>query len=159
MKRKISFAEFVSTFTYLYSLSVYVIAALQLVIGLLLLLPGFPPLPRGERTLLELLVGVAIFFYSYFMLFYLADWVDNRIPFRLRTLPRMVVSCVANTIVAVISQIVGCACTAGRTIGSRRSIPSPGQRRRAGRKRRRLMCGLRAFRHNCSCHPAQKRLQ
>lgn len=107
VKRKISFAEFVSTFTYLYSLSVYVIAALQLVIGLLLLLPGFPPLPRGERTLLELLVGIAIFFYSYFMLFYLADWVDNRIPFRFRTLPRMVVSCVANTVVAVISQIVG----------------------------------------------------
>ncbi len=105
--RKISFAEFVSTFTYLYSLSVYVIAALQLVIGLLLLLPGFPPLPRGERTLTELLLGVAIFFYSYFMLFYLADWVDNRIPFRLRTVPRMIVSCVANTIVAVISQIVG----------------------------------------------------
>lgn len=106
-KGKVSFAEFVSTFTYLYSLSAYVIAALQLVIGLVLLLPGFPPLPRGERTLVELLVGLAIFFYSYFMLFYLADWVDNRIPFHIRTLPQMIVSCVASTIVAVISQIVG----------------------------------------------------
>lgn len=106
-KGKISVAEFISTFTYLYSLSAYVVAALQLVIGLVLLLPGFPPTPRAEHTLAQLLVGLAIFFYSYFMLFYLADWVDNRIPFHIRTLPRMIVSCVASTIVAVISQIVG----------------------------------------------------
>ena len=52
-------------------------------------------------------VGVLIFLYSYFGLFYLADWVDNGIRFKWSTLPVMLVSFVASMIIGAISQIVG----------------------------------------------------
>lgn len=105
-QRKISFREFISVFTYMYSLSSYVVAALQLIISLLLLIPGFQhePEPTG---LASLITGAVLFVYSYFALFYLADWIDNRIPFRLSTLPLMLVSFVVNMLVGAVNQIVG----------------------------------------------------
>lgn len=105
-QRKISLREFISVFTYMYSLSSYVVAALQLVISLLLMIPGFQHVTEPE-SLTSLLVGAALFVYSYFALFYLADWLDNRIGFKLTTLPLMVVSFVLNMLVAVVNQVVG----------------------------------------------------
>lgn len=105
-QRKISLREFISVFTYMYSLSSYVVAALQLIISLLLMIPAFQHVPEPE-SLTSLLVGAALFVYSYFALFYLADWLDNHISFKLSTLPLMLVSFVLNMLVAVVNQVAG----------------------------------------------------
>ena len=52
-------------------------------------------------------LGVIILAYSYFFLFYLADWMDNRIPFRLKTLPLMMGGFVANAVVGAFMQLGG----------------------------------------------------
>ncbi len=103
---KISFREFISVLTYMYSLSSYVVAALQLIISLLLMIPAFEykPVPTNDAAMIT---GVVLFVYSYFALFYLADWVDNKIPFKISTLPLMIVSFVVNMLVAVVNQVVG----------------------------------------------------
>ena len=105
-RKQISLGEFVSVILYMYSLSAYVVTVLQLLITGILLLPCFVHQP-AIPSLAETLIGIGIFLYSYFFLFYLADWVDNRIPMKLSTLPVMLVSFVANMIIAAISQIWG----------------------------------------------------
>ena len=103
---KISFGEFLSLLTYMYSIAAYVFAAVQLVasIGLCLLVPGKP---LFSFNLSSLLSGIALFTYSYMFLFYVADWMDNRIRFSIRTLPVMFGGFFANMIVGVFNQIVG----------------------------------------------------
>ncbi len=105
---RIGFGEFLSVFTYLFSLSSYVAAALQLVITLLLFIPGFHQKPvLFGIDLPAALVGLLLFGYSYLALFYVADWMDNRIRFSLRTMPLMAGSFFANLIISLFNQIVG----------------------------------------------------
>ncbi len=104
--KRISLGEALSLLTYMYSLSTYLIALIQLVISLILMLPGFH-YQAAPPTLSSLLSGLAIFAYSYFMLFYLADWMDNGIRFHLRTLPLMIWSVIVNTVIAALSQLAG----------------------------------------------------
>ena len=75
-------------------------------ITLILMLPGFH-YQADPPTLSSLLSGLAIFAYSYFMLFYLADWMDNGIRFHIRTLPLMIWSVIVNTVIAALSQLAG----------------------------------------------------
>lgn len=106
-EKRISVGEFISVMLYMYSLTTYLVTILQLVlVALLLLIPGFDYAAQ-ETSLLSTVGGVLLFAYSYFGLFYLADWVDNRIPFKWSTIPLMLVSFVANMIVGAVSQIVG----------------------------------------------------
>ena len=98
--------EFVSVFLYMYSLSTYLVTIVMLLCSLLLLLPCFSHQAQSTSVFSQV-VGVLIFLYSYFGLFYLSDWMDNGIRFRWRTLPWMLVSFVANMVVAAISQVVG----------------------------------------------------
>lgn len=105
--KKITVREFISVMTYMYSLSAYVIAALQFIIALILRLPGFEVAPVAPQSLESFLTGLLIFSYSYFFLFYLADWIDNRIGFRWSTLPSMIASFFANMLVGVVNQVVG----------------------------------------------------
>jgi hypothetical protein len=51
--------------------------------------------------------SVLLISYNYFFLFYLADWMDNRIAFRFRTLPLMIGGFVANAIVGAFMQVGG----------------------------------------------------
>lgn len=108
---KIGLGEFFSVFMYMYSLSAYVVAVIQLVISVTLMcLPGFKYTP-GAVSIEAQLPGVLVFLYSYFGLFYLADWMDNRIPFKISTVPLMIFSFLVNMIVSAISQVVGlCLC-------------------------------------------------
>ncbi len=53
------------------------------------------------------LISVLILFYSFFFLFYMADWMDNKAAMRLRTIPTMAISFVLNVTLATGSQIVG----------------------------------------------------
>ena len=103
---KLRFGEFVSVFLYMYSLSTYLVTILMLLCTLLLMLPGFNYAAQNTSALSQVL-GVLIFLYSYFGLFYMADWMDNGIRFQWRTLPMMLVSFVANMAVGAISQVVG----------------------------------------------------
>lgn len=103
---RISVGEALSLLTYMYSLSTYLIALLQFAITLILLLPGFHYAP-GQLSFGSLLSGLGIFAYSYFMLFYLADWVDNHVAFRWRTIPMMIWSVIVNSVIAGLSQLTG----------------------------------------------------
>lgn len=103
---KLSAGEALSLLTYMYSLSTYLIALIQLAISLILLLPGFS-YQVDAPTLNSLLGGLAIFAYSYFMLFYLADWMDNGIKFNLRTILPLIWSVIVNTVIAACSQLAG----------------------------------------------------
>lgn len=107
---KIKIGEFISVFLYMYSLSAYVVTILMLLLDLALLLPCFQHAMQ-PGSLWGQVSGGLVFLYSYFGLFYLSDWMDNRISFHLSTLPLMLVSFVANMVVAAISQVVGlCLC-------------------------------------------------
>lgn len=103
---KLRFGEFVSVFLYMYSLSTYLVTIVMLLCTLLLMLPGFNYAAQNTSALSQVM-GVLIFLYSYFGLFYMADWMDNGIRFQWRTLPMMLVSFVANMAVGAISQVVG----------------------------------------------------
>ncbi|MGN0746093.1 MAG: glycosyltransferase family 2 protein [Aristaeellaceae bacterium] len=107
-EKRISVGEFISVMLYMYSLSAYVVTVLQLILTGVLLLPCFTPHVAATPLALQI-VGVLVFLYSYFGLFYLADWVDNGISFKWSTLPVMLVSFVANMLISAISQIVGLA--------------------------------------------------
>ena len=106
--RRIGLGEFFSLLTYMYSISAYVLALLQLVVsvGLWALTPGAALL---KSDLGGLLMGAALFTYSYFFLFYMADWMDNGIRFSWRTIPVMVAGFFANMIVGAFNQVVGLA--------------------------------------------------
>lgn len=106
--------EFFSTFLYMYSLTPFVFLAIQLVLGLvlsLMALAGFIP-PRPVATdltswLTGNLPGILLFFYSFVFLFYMGEWMDNRIPFSIKLLPELLVSMLINTVVAGWAQVVG----------------------------------------------------
>ena len=103
---KLRLGEFISVFLYMYSLSTYLVTIVMLLCTLLLMLPGFNYAAQNTSALSQVM-GVLIFLYSYFGLFYMADWMDNGIRFQWRTLPMMLVSFVANMAVGAISQVVG----------------------------------------------------
>ena len=103
---KISLGEFLSLGTYMYSVAATPAAILQtlLTAALCLAVPGrqfFDPSVVGTAT------SVLMISYSYFFLFYLADWTDNGIPFRLRTIPIMIGGFIANAVVGFFNQVVG----------------------------------------------------
>ncbi len=103
---KIGAGEFISLLTYMYSMSAFLLAAVQTVatVALWAITPGtslFSP------TFTSLAVGLLLFGYSYLFLFYLADWMDNRIAPKWNTLPAMIGSVFVNTVVGAYSQLVG----------------------------------------------------
>ena len=105
--RRISLKEGISTLTYMYSLATYLAATVQLVIGgiemVLDCLMG-APLPPLLPLLGSSLAGFAL---SVMPLIYIADYVDNHIPFKLKTLPYTFASFAVCMIVATISQWKG----------------------------------------------------
>jgi cellulose synthase/poly-beta-1,6-N-acetylglucosamine synthase-like glycosyltransferase len=103
---RISFWEFLSLMTYMYSIAAYVVAGVQLAVStaLCLLVPGRP---FFDFSLSSILAGGLIFGYSYLFLFYIADWMDNRIRFSFRTIPVMIGGFFANLIVGFFNEIVG----------------------------------------------------
>ena len=102
----ISFWEFLSLLTYMYSVAALPLSIIQALatFGAWLIHPARPLLDFSASGVL---VGALILGYSYFFLFYLADWMDNGIPFRARTLPMMAAGFVANAIVGAFMQIGG----------------------------------------------------
>lgn len=103
---KIGVGEFVSLLMYMYSVSTIVISLIQGVasLGVWLMNPAKPLL---DFSFSGICFGAAILSYSYFFLFYLADWMDNKIGFKLSTIPVMIGGFFANLIVSVFNQIGG----------------------------------------------------
>ena len=103
---RISLWEFLSLGTYMYSVAATVAALLQLLINAVLFL-GFSGRPFFDISLSGTLLGVLILSYSYFFLFYYADWMDNRIHFEFRTIPMMIGGFFANAVVGFFNQVFG----------------------------------------------------
>lgn len=112
--KTISFSEFVSTFFYMYSLTPFVILFIQLLIGiieLILMLTGAIPMeleiPTFSAWISSNWFSLLLFFYSFFLLFFIAEWQDNQIKTRLIDVPVMLLSLLMNTFVAGFAQVVG----------------------------------------------------
>jgi cellulose synthase/poly-beta-1,6-N-acetylglucosamine synthase-like glycosyltransferase len=103
---RINAGEFLSLLTYMYSLAAYLLILIQTAATVILwaITPG---MALFSFSLTSLLSGAALFMYSYLFLFYLADWMDNRIHFSIRTIPVMIGGFFANTIVGFFNQLVG----------------------------------------------------
>ena len=102
----ISFGEFVSLLTYMYSVAALPLSIIQgaATVGIWLINPARPLIDFSAGSVL---VGAGILGYSYFFLFYLADWMDNHIAFDIRTIPLMIGGFAANAIVGAFMQIGG----------------------------------------------------
>ena len=106
LSRRISFREGLSIFTYMYSLSPYIVIVLQIILSVVSMALDLGSAPAAFNWYTNI-PGVLLFGYSYLMLFYLADWWDNRISFRWNTLPRFLASIVVSMAIAVVSQWAG----------------------------------------------------
>ena len=103
---RISLWEFLSLGTYMYSVAATVAALLQLLLNAVLFL-GFSGRPFFDISISGTIIGIMIISYSYFFLFYYADWMDNRIHFELRTVPMMIGGFFANAVVGFFNQVFG----------------------------------------------------
>lgn len=111
---KIRFTEFVSTFFYMYSLTPYVILMFQLLMGVLMqifawtgLIEAAPLHVSPASWLVMNWPSIALFFYSFVFLFYLADWMDNRCRVDFKQFFLMLASVLLNTVLAGWAQVVG----------------------------------------------------
>jgi len=112
--RQIAFNEFISTLLYLYSLTPYIILTIQLLLGLTLnilewahlILPKNTPILFGNWLNLDLL-SFLLFLYSFVVLFYVGDHMDNKNHFNLRLLVPMITSVLLNTVIVTLAQVVG----------------------------------------------------
>ena len=114
LEHRISFGEFFSTFLYLYSLTPFVILVLEAGVGVVefaLKAFGLVQTVGASASLNSWLVvnipGVLIFCYMFLFLFYMAEWMDNRIPVKVKEFPELLVSILINTLVAGWAQVVG----------------------------------------------------
>ena len=107
MHRRISLGEGISTLTYMYSLVPYLAATVQMVINLFRwaekLAVGFSP----DVLLESVLIGLAGLTLGFMPLYYIAEWMDNKKPFTLTTVPRTLVSFLVCMVVAAVSQWKG----------------------------------------------------
>ena len=103
---RIRLGEFLSLGTYMYSVAATPAALVQLLCRLVLCLI-FTDRPFFDLTLTGAAASILVLSYSYFFLFYLADWTDNGIPFSIRTVPIMIGGFFANAVVGFFHQVVG----------------------------------------------------
>ena len=107
--RRISFKEFLSTFLYMYSLTPHVILALNLVFTIVLSALEWRGIVAASSAMgIDFNVtGIVLFFYSFILLFYIGDYMDNGIRFHLRSFIPMLISVLFNSLLASLAQIIG----------------------------------------------------
>jgi cellulose synthase/poly-beta-1,6-N-acetylglucosamine synthase-like glycosyltransferase len=105
-KGQITFGEFLSLLTYMYSVAALPLSIIQGIATVAVWLIN-PVKPLIDLSVSGVLAGVGVLAYSYFFLFYLADWMDNHIAFSIRTIPLMIGGFVANAIVGAFMQVGG----------------------------------------------------
>ncbi|NMD37799.1 MAG: glycosyltransferase family 2 protein [Christensenellaceae bacterium] len=111
-KGKISFAEFISTSVYMFALFPYLVLFLQIPLFLLTFVLQHlgvvsDILNESNSMFSGNLVAIAVFIYSFIVLFYVADNFDNGKKFSIKYLPTLVVSLLFNTVIITAAQIVG----------------------------------------------------
>ncbi|MBP3645295.1 MAG: glycosyltransferase family 2 protein [Clostridia bacterium] len=106
--------EFFSTFLYMYSLTPFVVLVIELALGMVMsvlamfgLVPPRPVFVDATSWFTGNLPSILLFFYSFVFLFYMGEWMDNRIRFDIKVLPGLLVSMLINTVVAGWAQVVG----------------------------------------------------
>ncbi len=112
--KQVSFKEFVSTFLYMYSLTPYIFLVVQLFLGLVLnvlqwtdVIPSPNPYVPLEDWAAVNVPNLLLFLYSFIVLFYVGDRMDNGNRFTLRTLIPMIVSVLLNTVLVAVAQLLG----------------------------------------------------
>ncbi len=116
-EKQISVQEAVSILTYMYSLTAYIFIIFQILTALLFLVMDKIQQPAAAMqaavahadggSWVFTLSSVFLLLYSFFFLFYLADWMDNRITVKMRTLPIMAASFLLNALLVTCSQTMG----------------------------------------------------
>ncbi|MCE5343046.1 MAG: glycosyltransferase [Eubacteriales bacterium] len=113
-EKRISFGEFLSTFLYVYSLTPFVFLVLQTVMSSLMQIfvwTGLMPSQNAAVTFWDWFwvnfPSVMVFMYSFIILFYIADWLDNHERFRPLSLIKNVLSLALNTVIVAFAQIWG----------------------------------------------------
>jgi cellulose synthase/poly-beta-1,6-N-acetylglucosamine synthase-like glycosyltransferase len=121
-KGEVSVWEAISMLTYMYSLTVsFVVVIFQFISAAVFhfmdmakvattaeaMIKAAAVAQTAQGTWFSTVSSMLIFCYSFFFLFYLADWLDNHSNFRLRTLPMTAVSFLLNMMLATCSQITG----------------------------------------------------
>lgn len=113
-KGKISVWEFISTLLYMYSLTPYIVLALQLFLGLVMQVLDWCGLVQIAETNLSVMSwltlnwpGIVIFLYSFVFLFYLGDYMDNHNRVSLKGFIPLMWSLLLNSFVAGWAQVVG----------------------------------------------------
>jgi len=113
-EKRIGFKEFLSTFLYVYSLTPFLAMLIQLVLSLALQVcvwTGLLPPAETAITFWDWFTvnypSLLLFLYSFVMLFYIADWLDNRVRFRPISLITNILSLGMNTVIVAAAQIWG----------------------------------------------------
>ena len=113
-EKRIGFGEFLSTFLYVYSLTPFIIMMIQMAIGLMLQIfvwTGLMPAAESNVGFWDWFwvnyPSLIVFLYSFIMLFYIADWLDNHEAFRPLSLFRNIFSLMLNTVLVAGAQIWG----------------------------------------------------
>jgi cellulose synthase/poly-beta-1,6-N-acetylglucosamine synthase-like glycosyltransferase len=113
-EKRIGFGEFLSTFLYVYSLTPFIILVIQLALGFVLQIftwTGLVPSASTAITFHDWIIvnypSLLVFLYSFILLFYVADWLDNNHRFTPLSLVRNVVSLALNTVIVAVAQVWG----------------------------------------------------
>lgn len=113
-EKRIGFGEFLSTFLYVYSLTPFIVMVIQMGISLLLQIlvwTGVAPAAESTITFWDWFwvnyPSLMVFLYSFIVLFYIADWLDNHVAFRPLSLFKNIFSLLLNTVLVAGAQIWG----------------------------------------------------
>ncbi|MDD3213418.1 MAG: glycosyltransferase family 2 protein [Eubacteriales bacterium] len=113
-EKRISFGEFISTFLYVYSLTPFIVMIIQFALSLILQIfnwTGLLPTAQTALTFWDWFAvnypSLLVFLYSFIILFYVADWLDNHEKFRPLSLFVNILSLVLNTVIVATAQIWG----------------------------------------------------
>ncbi|HNX61513.1 MAG TPA: glycosyltransferase family 2 protein [Candidatus Limiplasma sp.] len=113
-EKRIGFGEFLSTFLYVYSLTPFLIMVVQLALSLIVqILTWTQVLPTADTAITFWdwfavnFPSLLIFLYSFILLFYVADRLDNNVHFSLLSLFKNILSLLLNTVIVATAQIWG----------------------------------------------------
>jgi cellulose synthase/poly-beta-1,6-N-acetylglucosamine synthase-like glycosyltransferase len=113
-EKRIGFGEFLSTFLYVYSLTPFIVMIVQLALSVVMQVfqwTGLLPASDASISFWDWFTvnypSLLVFLYTFIILFYVADWLDNRERFRPLSLLRNVSSLMLNTVIVAFAQIWG----------------------------------------------------
>ena len=114
LAKRIPFKEFLSTFICMYSVTSYFVITLQVLLNLVISILRWTslisdPLPSflAGTWFFSTIPGILLFLYTFVILFYIADSMDNKCRVKLHLLPPLCLSVLLNTILIAWAQVAG----------------------------------------------------